>query len=69
MALLNFFDESATLTFGSVLALQRLIENMDAANVSVLVYPTWSNIPELIGDYGTDTGRISSLRCLLSTAA
>lgn len=34
---------------------------MDAAGVSVLVYPTWSNIPELIGDYGTITGRSFSL--------
>ena len=31
--------------------MQRLIESMNNQNVDVLVFPTWSNPPRLIGDY------------------
>ena len=30
---------------------QRLIESMNNQNVDVIVFPTWSNPPRLIGDY------------------
>lgn len=36
--------------------LQRLIASMDASNVTVLVFPTWSNVPPLIGDYSFNGG-------------
>lgn len=32
-------------------ALQRLIESMNNADLDVVVYPTWSNPPRLIGDF------------------
>ncbi len=35
---------------------QRLIESMNKANVDVVVYPTWSNPPRLIGDYFSADG-------------
>jgi hypothetical protein len=35
---------------------QRLIESMNNANVDVLVFPTWSNPPHLIGDFYTPDG-------------
>ena len=30
---------------------QRLIESMNNANVDVIVFPTWSDPPRLIGEY------------------
>ncbi|KAK9791143.1 hypothetical protein WJX73_010179 [Symbiochloris irregularis] len=38
---------------------QRLIDSMDAANVDVLVYPTWSNPAELVGQWEVDDGNNS----------
>ena len=35
---------------------QRLIESMDGAGVDVIVYPTWSNVARLVGDYITPDG-------------
>ena len=35
---------------------QRLIESMDDAGVDVIVYPTWSNVARLVGDYITPDG-------------
>lgn len=35
---------------------QRLIESMNNANVDVIVFPTWSNPPRLIGDYYSPDG-------------
>jgi len=29
---------------------QRLVQSMDNAEVDVVIYPTWSNPPRLIGD-------------------
>ena len=40
--------------------MQRLIESMDNASIAVLVYPTWSNPPLLIGDYGSPDGELHS---------
>ena len=36
--------------------LQRLVESMNSANVDVLVFPTWSNPPHLIGDFYSPDG-------------
>jgi hypothetical protein len=44
--------------------LQRLIESMNNANLDVIVYPTWTNLPRLIGDYFSPDGAHSS-RCVL----
>lgn len=35
---------------------QRLIESMDSAGLDVLVYPTWANVPRLVGDYSSPDG-------------
>ena len=35
---------------------QRLIESMNNANVDVIVYPTWSDPPRLIGEYYSADG-------------
>ena len=40
----------------AVLRAQRLIESMDGAAVDVIVYPTWSNVARLVGDYITPDG-------------
>ena len=36
--------------------MQRLIESMDGAGVDVIVYPTWSNVARLVGDYISPDG-------------
>lgn len=38
---------------------QRLIESMNNANVDVIVYPTWSDPPRLIGEYHSADGGTS----------
>jgi hypothetical protein len=39
--------------------LQALVASMDAHNVSVVAYPTWSNPPALVGDTTTPDGNNS----------
>lgn len=54
---LSLWSESAAAVAESVMfGVQRLIESMNKANVDVVVYPTWSNPPRLIGDYFSADG-------------
>ena len=39
---------------------QRLIKSMDGAGVDVIVYPTWSNVARLVGDYISPDGAPNS---------
>lgn len=36
--------------------LQAMVESMDSAGIDVMVYPTWSNPAQLVGDYGSPDG-------------
>ncbi len=53
-------------TFGAlaegreVWCLQRLVESMNNANLDVIVYPTWTNPPRLIGDFFSPDGEQGS---------
>ncbi|KAK9832701.1 hypothetical protein WJX81_001352 [Elliptochloris bilobata] len=38
---------------------KRLIESMHSAGLDVIVYPTWSNVARLVGDYSTPDGNDS----------
>ena len=31
---------------------------MDSAGLDVLVYPTWANVPRLVGDYSSPDGAL-----------
>lgn len=42
-----------------LVGLQRLVQSMDAAGVSVLALPTWSNLPLRIGDFGSPSGEFA----------
>lgn len=49
---------------GSLTDLQRLIATMDSKGLDVLVYPTWSNPPELVGQWSPYDGE----SCLSDTS-
>ena len=58
-----WFLEAAAIT-ESCFGVQRLIESMNKANLDVVVYPTWSNPPRLIGDYFSADGAPCGLKLL-----
>ena len=41
---------------GAPTLLQAMVQSMDNAGIDVMVYPTWSNPPQLVGDYGSPDG-------------
>jgi len=63
------FGGAFSSSYKTLVRVQRLIESMNNANVDVIVYPTWSNPPRLIGDYysadGAKTDRHSSTLVIL----
>ena len=63
LAFLTAGEEKKTWQTG-LCRMQVVIESMDNASISVLVYPTWSNPPLLIGDYGSLDGELHSRRHL-----
>ena len=50
------FGGAFSSSYKTLVRVQRLIESMNNANVDVIVYPTWSNPPRLIGDYYSADG-------------
>ncbi|KAK9904758.1 hypothetical protein WJX75_001986 [Coccomyxa subellipsoidea] len=50
----DYFDNPCRAEFR-----KRLIESMNNANLDVIVYPTWTNLPRLIGDYFSPDGNDS----------